>query len=158
MTNSPIPHHIEIIDSHTAGEPTRCVVSGGPPLGSGSMAERLAILRDHHDVYRRAILCEPRGSDVLVGAFLLAPVDPAAATGIIFFNNAGYLGMCGHGTIGVAATLAHLGRIGPGEHRFETPVGDVNVVLAEDGEVTIRNVDAYRHLAHVPVNVPGHGV
>jgi 4-hydroxyproline epimerase len=122
------------------------------------MAERLAILREHHDVYRRAILLEPRGSDVLVGALLLEPVDPAAAAGVIFFNNAGYLGMCGHGTIGVAATLAYLGRIAVGEHRFETPVGDVRVSLAEDGEVTIANVDAYRRLVDVPVHVPGHGV
>ena len=125
MTNSPLPHKIEIVDSHTAGEPTRCVLSGGPSLGSGSMAERLAVFREHYDVYRRAILLEPRGSDVLVGALLLEPADPAAAVGVIFFNNAGYLGMCGHGTIGVAATLAYLGRIGVGEHRFETPVGDV---------------------------------
>jgi 4-hydroxyproline epimerase len=158
MTNSPLPNKIEIVDSHTAGEPTRCVLSGGPSLGSGSMAERMAILREHHDVYRRAILLEPRGSDVLVGALLLEPVDPAAAVGVIFFNNAGYLGMCGHGTIGVAATLAYLGRIGVGEHRLETPVGDVKVSLAENGEVTITNVDAYRHLVHVPVNVSGHGV
>jgi 4-hydroxyproline epimerase len=158
MTNSPLPHKIEIVDSHTAGEPTRCVLSGGPNLGSGSMAERLAILRAQHDVYRRAILLEPRGSDVLVGALLLEPVDPAAAAGVNFFNNAGYLGMCGHGTIGVAATLAYLGRIGVGEHRLETPVGNVRVSVAENGEVAITNVDAYRHLAHVPVKVPGHGV
>ena len=158
MTNFSIPSRIEIIDSHTAGEPTRCVISGGPELGLGSMAERLAILRERHDIYRRAILCEPRGSDVLVGAWLLAPVDPSAAAGVIFFNNAGYLGMCGHGTIGVAATLAYLGRIGAGEHRIETPVGDVSVNLDADGEVTIRNIDAYRHLARVPVHVPGHGV
>ena len=158
MTKSPIPHRIEIVDSHTAGEPTRCVLSGGPRLGAGSMAERLAILRQHHDVYRSAILCEPRGSDVLVGAWLLEPVDPSAAAGVIFFNNAGYLGMCGHGAIGAAATLAWLGRIGAGEHCIETPVGDVSVSLAADGEVTIRNVDAYRHLAHVPVDVPGYGV
>ena len=158
MTNSPLPNRIEVVDSHTEGEPTRCVLSGGPGLGSGSMSERLEILRDHHDVYRRAILCEPRGSDVLVGALLLEPVDPSSAAGVIFFNNAGYLGMCGHGMIGVAATLAWLGRIHPGEHRIETPVGPVRVSLASNGEVMIGNVDAYRHLARVPIDVPGHGV
>ncbi len=121
------------------------------------MAERLERLREKHDIYRRAILCEPRGSDVLVGAMLLEPVDRAAAAGVIFFNNAGYLGMCGHGMIGVAATLAYLGRIEIGEHLLETPVGDVRVTLAENGEVTVRNVDAYRHRAHVAVDVPGHG-
>src|SRR5580698_1918946 len=125
MVNTALPLRIEVIDSHTAGEPTRCVLSGGPHLGGGALAERLEKLRAEHDVYRRAILCEPRGSDVLVGALLVEPVDPAAAAGVIFFNNAGYLGMCGHGMIGVAATLAHLGRIEPGAHLLETPVGTV---------------------------------
>ena len=153
-----LPRRIQVIDSHTAGEPTRCVISGGPDLGGGSVAERLERMRAHHDVYRRAILLEPRGSDVLVGALLVEPVSRDAAAGVIFFNNTGYLGMCGHGTIGVAATLAYLGRIGVGKHRFETPVGEVQVSLAEDGEVTIANVDAYRYRAHVAVDVPGHGV
>jgi 4-hydroxyproline epimerase len=94
----------------------------------------------------------------LVGALLVEPVDPAAAAGVIFFNNAGYLGMCGHGMIGVAATLAYLGQIGFGEHRFETPVGDVKVSLAENGEVTVGNVDSYRYRAHVPVEIPGYGM
>ncbi len=115
-------------------------------------------MRTEHDVYRQAILLEPRGSDVLVGALLVEPVNSDAATGVIFFNNAGYLGMCGHGTIGVAATLAYQGRIGVGQHRFETPVGDVQVSLAANGEVTIANVEAYRYRAHVPLEVPGHGV
>jgi 4-hydroxyproline epimerase len=157
MSNSSLPPCIEIVDSHTAGEPTRCVISGGPDLGSGPLSERLEKLRREHDVYRRAILCEPRGSEVLVGAWLLEPVDPAAAAGVIFFNNAGYLGMCGHGMIGVAATLAYLGKIGSGQHRLETPVGDVAVRLGENSEVTICNVPAYRHAARVPVEVPGHG-
>lgn len=158
MPNSSLPLRIEVIDSHTGGEPTRCVLSGGPPLGSGTLAERLERLRTEHDVFRRAILCEPRGSEVLVGAWLLEPVDPAAAAGVIFFNNAGYLGMCGHGMIGVAATLAYLGRIGPGQHRIETPVGEVTIALDESGEVTICNVPAYRHRARVPVEVAGYGV
>jgi 4-hydroxyproline epimerase len=134
------------------------VLSGGPHLGAGSLAARLEKLRDRHDIYRRAILCEPRGSDVLVGALLVEPVDPAAAAGVIFFNNAGYLGMCGHGAIGVTATLAYLGRIGVGIHRLETPVGDVTVTLAENHEVTVSNVEAYRFRARVPVELPGYGV
>jgi 4-hydroxyproline epimerase len=158
MMSINLPRRIEVIDSHTAGEPTRCVISGGPDLGSGSVAERLERMRATHDVYRRAILLEPRGSDVLVGALLVEPVNRDAAVGVIFFNNAGYLGMCGHGTIGVAATLAHLGRIGPGHHRFETPVGDVQVSLAANGEITIANVEAYRYRAHVPLELPGIGV
>ena len=118
---------ISVIDTHTGGEPTRVVIAGGPELGSGTMAERLAVFRDRHDTFRSAVVNEPRGSDVMVGAILLPPVDPACAAGVIFFNNVGYLGMCGHGTIGVAVALAHLGRIGPGSHRLETPVGAVTV-------------------------------
>lgn len=157
MNSSELPLRIDVIDSHTAGEPTRCVLSGGPDLGLGPMSERLERFRREHDAYRRAILCEPRGSEVLVGALLLEPADARAAAGVIFFNNTGYLGMCGHGTIGVAATLAYLGRIRPGEHRFETPVGDVRVWLEENGEVTVGNVPAHRYRAHVPVEVPGYG-
>src|SRR5215475_13958493 len=118
-------NRISVIDSHTAGEPTRVIVAGGPDLGAGSLRERLARLREHHDDFRSAVVNEPRGSDVLVGALLCPPTDPRCVAGVIFFNNVGYLGMCGHGTIGVAITLAHLGRIGPGSHRLETPVGNV---------------------------------
>src|SRR6185503_2692340 len=96
---------ISVIDSHTAGEPTRVVVSGGPELGGGSVAERLKIFRDQHDRFRSAIVNEPRGSDVMVGALLVPPADSACVTGVVFFNNVGYLGMCGHGTIGLVATL-----------------------------------------------------
>ena len=108
---------VRVIDSHTGGEPTRVVVSGGPDLGSGTVAERLDVFREQHDRFRSAVVNEPRGSDVLVGALLLEPTDPACAAGVIFFNNVGCLGMCGHGTIGLVVTLAHLGRIGAGEHR-----------------------------------------
>jgi 4-hydroxyproline epimerase len=117
----------------------------------------LETLRREHDYFRRAILCEPRGSDVLVGAFLVEPVDPACAAGVVFFNNAGYLGMCGHGAIGVAVTLAHLDRIQPGNHALETPVGTVQFELHPGNRVTIRNVPAYRHQAGITVNVPGYG-
>ena len=157
MTAKQIPLRLDVVDSHTAGEPTRCVLSGGPHLGSGPLAERLERLRNEHDTYRRAILCEPRGSDVLVGALLVEPHDSACDAGVIFFNNAGYLGMCGHGMIGVAATLAFLGRIEPGEHLIETPVGAVSVLLHSDSQVTIRNIPSYRHRAGVVVDVPGFG-
>jgi 4-hydroxyproline epimerase len=152
-----VPLRLEVVDSHTAGEPTRCVLAGLPGLGPEPLAERVERLRRDHDFYRRAILCEPRGSDVLVGAFLVEPVDPACAAGVIFFNNAGYLGMCGHGMIGVAVTLAHLGRIGIGEHRIETPVGGVTVNLHDLNQVSIRNVAAYRYRSSMKVHVPGHG-
>ena len=151
-------HRIAILDSHTGGEPTRLVLDGFPDLGSGSMAERRQRLADHHDDWRKTVILEPRGNDVLVGALLCAPVNPAAAAGVIFFNNSGYLGMCGHGTIGLLASLAWLGRIEPGEHRIETPVGTVTATLHEDGSVSVRNVPAYRHRKGVEVQVPGHGV
>jgi 4-hydroxyproline epimerase len=157
MGNAQVPLRLEVIDSHTAGEPTRCVISGGPNLGSVPLAERLELLRSDHDHYRRAVLCEPRGSDVLVGVYLLESSNPANAAAVIFFNNAGYLGMCGHGMIGLAVTLAHLGRIQPGEHAIETPVGTVRVQMHEGNRVTIRNVPAYRHQAGVTVDVPGYG-
>ena len=147
-------HRIGIIDSHTGGEPTRVVIDGFPDLGSGPMAERRERLAREHDRWRRATLLEPRGSEVLVGALLCTPQDPAHAAGVIFFNNAGYLGMCGHGTIGLIATLAHLGRIGPGEHVVETPVGEVRATLHEDGRVSVRNVPAYRLAAGVRVTLP----
>jgi len=147
-------HYIHVIDSHTGGEPTRVVIDGFPDLGAGSMAERLERLRADHDRYRRATLLEPRGSDVLVGALLCAPQDPAHAAGVVFFNNAGYLGMCGHGTIGLVATLAHLGRLQPGEHVIETPVGDVTATLHDDGRVSVRNVPAYRLSTDVAVTLP----
>jgi len=135
---------IHVIDSHTEGEPTRLVIAGGPDLGRGPLAVRLARLRCDHDDLRRAVVREPRGSEVLVGALLCEPVDPAAAAGVVFFNDVGYLGMCGHGTIGLVASLAWLGRLEPGRHRIETPVGDVTAELHADGRVSVHNVPAYR--------------
>src|SRR5438094_10604910 len=133
-----------IVDSHTAGEPTRVVIEGGPPLGAGTLVERRERFRTQYDHYRSGIINEPRGSDVIVGALLCEPVDPSCAAGVIFFNNVGYIGMCGHGTIGVAVTLAHLGRIRPGMHRLETPVGVVAFEYGGGNTVTIENVPSYR--------------
>lgn len=148
---------IRAIDSHTAGEPTRVVVSGGPRLGRGTVADRLRRLAAKHDNFRSAVINEPRGSDVLVGALLLKPSEADCTAGVIFFNNVGYLGMCGHGTMGVVATLAHLNRIQPGEHRIETPVGVVGATLHDDGRVTVENVASFRHRKGVVVEVPGFG-
>jgi 4-hydroxyproline epimerase len=148
---------IRVIDSHTGGEPTRLVISGGPDLGSGPLSARLGRFRAQHDDFRSAVVNEPRGSDVMVGALLCEPVDPACVAGVIFFNNVGYLGMCGHGTIGLVATLSYLDRIKPGEHRIETPVGTVSAILHDGGEVTVNNVPSYRSAAKVAVDVPGFG-
>jgi 4-hydroxyproline epimerase len=148
---------VKVIDSHTGGEPTRLVVGGGPDLGSGALTERLEKFRQHHDSFRSAVVNEPRGSDVVVGALLCEPVDRTCVAGVIFFNNVGYLGMCGHGTIGLVATLAYMKRITPGEHRIETPVGAVSAELHEDGKVTVNNVASYRSAADVAVKVAGYG-
>jgi len=148
---------VRVIDSHTGGEPTRLVVSGGPDLGTGPLADRLERFRREHDPFRSAVVAEPRGSDVMVGALLCEPVDPSCSAGVIFFNNVGYLGMCGHGTIGLVATLAYMKRLGPGTHRIETPVGEVSAVLHETEDVTVNNVASYRRAANVEVDVPGYG-
>ena len=149
---------VRVIDSHTGGEPTRVVISGAPELGHGSIEDRAERFRTQFDTFRSAVVNEPRGSDVMVGALLLEPSNPDCTVAVIFFNNAGTLGMCGHGTIGLVTTLAYLGRIGPGEYRVETPVGTVTVRLHEDGRVSVRNVAAYRYARSVPVDVPGIGV
>ena len=148
---------IQIIDSHTGGEPTRLVIGGFPDLGTGTMAERRAVLAAQHDAWRATTVQEPRGNDVIVGALLCEPVDKANAAGVVFFNNTGYLGMCGHGTIGLVASLAYLGRIQPGVHGIETPVGTVSTTLHEDGSVSVRNVPAFRLHHRLAVDVPGYG-
>ncbi|MDG0833867.1 4-hydroxyproline epimerase [Roseateles saccharophilus] len=150
-------HQIDYIDSHTGGEPTRVVLSPLPGMDHGSLAERRAALLREHDRWRSAIACEPRGSDTMVGALLLPPENAGSVASVIFFNNVGALGMCGHGTIGLVRTLAHLGRITPGVHAIDTPVGTVSAELHADGRVSIANVDSYRHAAGVEVDVPGHG-
>ena len=148
---------MRVIDSHTEGEPTRLIVSGGPDLGSGPLDARRARFAAEFDNVRSFAVNEPRGSDAVVGALLCEPVDPACAAGLIFFNNVGYLGMCGHGTIGAAVTLAHMGRIGPGTHRFETPVGEVTVDLLGRNEVEIENVPSWRYRKDVAIAVDGLG-
>lgn len=148
---------ISIIDSHTAGEPTRVVVAGGPGLGTGTAADKLKVFRERYDAFRSAVANEPRGSDVVVGALLVEPSDPSCAAGVIFFNNVGYLGMCGHGTIGLVATLAHLDRIRPGDHRIETPVGVVTATLHASGEISVLNVPSWRAKKSLSIQVPGAG-
>ncbi len=150
-------HRIHVIDSNTGGEPTRVVVSGGPPLRRGSMAERLEEFRSEYDHWRSAIVNEPRGSDAIVGALLCEPQDQTCSAGVIFFNNVGYLGMCGHGTIGLGVTLQYLERVKPGRHRFETPVGIVEAIVHGDNTVTVHNVPSYRHARNISVEVNGFG-
>jgi len=148
---------ISVIDSHTAGEPTRVVTRGFPVL-SGTLSDKLAQLKTRFDHYRSAVINEPRGSDVLVGALLCEPDNESSSAGVIFFNNVGYLGMCGHGTIGLVKTLEFMERLAPGNHRIDTPVGTVTATLHEDGSVSVHNVPSYRYKKAVQVDVPGDGV
>ena len=153
---------IPFLDSHTGGEPTRLITSLPFDLGTGSVADKLSTLKAHHDDLRRTVLNEPRGSDVLVGAYLVPPADPTCQFGVIYFNNVGYLGMCGHGTIGLIASLAYRGLVNEGTVRVETPVGVVEATLHKNeandlypNKVSVQNIPAYRHLTHVPVIVDG---
>jgi 4-hydroxyproline epimerase len=148
---------IQVIDSHTGGEPTRVVLSGCPELGGGTVTAQMQRFREQHDMLRSAIACEPRGSEAMVGAVFLAPSDPGNAAGVFFFNNVGYLGMCGHGTIGLIATLRHMGLIMVGPHRIETPVGIVTTELHDDGSVSVQNVPSYRLAKDVRIDVEDHG-
>lgn len=155
---APIPNRITVIDTHTGGEPTRVVFDGGPDLGSGSMADRARRFAAEFDHFRSAVVNEPRGSDVMVGALLCEPSDSANTAGVLFFNNVGVLGMCGHGTIGTAVALAHAGRLTPGNHVFETCVGNVPFTLHDDlRQVTLDNVPCYRLAKDVSVDVPNVG-
>jgi 4-hydroxyproline epimerase len=158
MTASkPQTRRLLAIDSHTAGEPTRVLLSADLQLGNGDLAGRLSVFREKYDGLRTGVVTEPRGSEVVVGALLCEPLDPANAAGVIFFNDVGYLGMCGHGMIGLVTTLAHLGRISAGRHGIETPVGTVQIELHPDGSVSVENVPSYRYRHSVAVDVPGHG-
>ena len=160
------PFEFRVIDSHTGGEPTRTIIEGGPDLthdprtgqSLGTIAEQLDCMRTHFDGYRRALVNEPRGSDVMVGALLVPPERPDSRTGVIFFNNVGYLGMCGHGTIGVVETLRYMGRLAPGECSIDTCVGTVVAQLHEDGRVSIENVTSYRAATRIPIAIPDHPV
>ncbi|MEO6874148.1 MAG: proline racemase family protein [Opitutaceae bacterium] len=153
----PAPQRIRIIDSHTGGEPTRLVLDGGPELGTGPLSERVGRFRERFDAWRTAVVNEPRGSDPMIGALLVPPHEAGCQFGVIFFNNAGYLGMCGHGTIGLVASLAHLGKILPSRVKIDTPVGVVAAELHANGDVSVNNVPSYRKAKGVVIQVPGLG-
>jgi 4-hydroxyproline epimerase len=148
---------IAVIDSHTGGEPTRVVLEGGPDLGDGPIADRVQRFREQFDRYRSAIVNEPRGSDPLVGALLVKPHRADCQLGVIYFNNVGYLGMCGHGTIGLVASLHHAGRLSLGSVKIDTPVGAIDAELRADGQISVGNVLSYRAQHQLAVEVPGIG-
>ncbi len=146
---------IDFVDSHTGGEPTRVVLAGFPPLSAMPLTACVTMMRTQYDHYRTTVCTEPRASDVMVGALLLPPVEPGSIASVVYFNNVGYLGMCGHGSIGVITTLQYLKRLAPGVHHLDTPVGTVRCTLLEDGRVSMENIVSYRHRHAVTLNVPG---
>lgn len=148
---------LSVIDSHTGGEPTRTIIGGAPTLSTTTIAEQIQELKQEHDWIRTALTHEPRGYEAMVGAILLRPHNPEAVARVVYFNNVGYLGMCGHGTIGLASTLSYLGKISPGEHLLETIAGDVVFTLHEDNRVSFVNVPSYRYQTNVPITTKNFG-
>lgn len=148
---------MHVIDSHTGGEPTRVILDGAPDLGQGPLSERAQMLATRYPGFCRATLSEPRGQPAMVGALLVEPVDPACVTGVIYFDPDAVLGMCGHGTIGLAVTLADLGRIAPGTHRIETPAGVVTIDLHDANTVTVTNIESRRVHKDVELDAGGYG-
>lgn len=148
---------VRVIDSHTGGEPTRVVIEGAPDLGNGSIAQRRDIFARDFDSFRSAVVNEPRGNDAIVGALLMPAVDPECHTGVIFFNNVGVIQMCVHGTIGLAATLAHIGELQPGEFKIETPVGVVSVQMDDANHSTVINVPSWRSQSGAKLDLGEYG-
>ena len=146
-----------VIDSHTGGEPTRVILDGGPDLGSGPLAERAEKLATEHKAFYQSVVLEPRGQVAMVCALLVEPVDPDCVTGVIYFDAEAVLGMCGHGTIGLAVTLMHMGKIGVGTHKIETPAGVVTVDVKDANTVTVTNIESRRVESGVSVEIDGLG-
>jgi proline racemase len=156
---------LQAVDSHTAGEPTRIVTGGLPPVAGATMAEKRAALRIRHDALRRALVHEPRGHDAIVVAYLVPPCHPDAHAGVVFCNDVGYLGMCGHGAIGVATVLVGMGMVPAQEPEtrvvLDTPAGLVPCrVAVSNGRaraVTITNVPSFQFRQRAIAAVPGFG-
>lgn len=150
-------NEISVVDSHTGGEPTRLIISGGPDLGTGSIAERSDVFASNHENVISAVIGEPRASDVFVGGIVCEPTDDKHTVGVIFFDADGMLRMCGHGTIGLLVSLYHLGRIELGRHLVETPVGTVDATLVDRCTVQLKNVPSWRSQKDVALELPGYG-
>ena len=142
-------HRLSIIDGHTAGEPTRLIVSGYPRLKGATLAQKMADMRDNHDWVRRVAMNEPRGHRDMFGGILLEPVDPTADIGVFFIDGGQYYNMCGHASLGICAMMVETGRkaIDPSGQtivRLETPAGIVEgtVVTGDDGRIiTVKLID-----------------
>lgn len=148
---------MHVIDSHTGGMPTRVILDGGPDLGSGPLAQRAQRLATEYEDFYKSILLEPRGQPGMVAALLVEPEDLGCETGVIYFDADAVLGMCGHGTIGLGVTLAHMGRIGTGTHRIETPAGVISIEVLDPNTVRVTNVESRRVQKSVSVETEDFG-
>ena len=148
---------MKIVDSHTEGEPTRTIFDAGLDLGSGSLAEKAGVFEKNYRDFCGSVLKEPRGNDAYVGALVVDSEESDCAAGVIFFNTVQNLGMCGHGTIGLSATMAYMGLIKPGHHKFETPVGKVAINLKTPNRVSVTNIESYRLLKNILIEIPSYG-
>ena len=150
-------NYFAAVDSHTEGMPTRVITGGLGPIPGSSMQERRLYFEKHLDDLRLLLMREPRGHSAMSGAFLQPPTRPDADWGVLFVEVSGLLPMCGHGTIGLVTSLAHVGRLSVGQHAVETPVGTVQTELHSDGTVSVDNVECRCHAMDVELLLPGYG-
>lgn len=139
------------IDTHTGGEPTRTVVGGIPVIPGCTMQKKFVYMQTHKDWVRKALCLEPRGNEVMSGAFLTSPCTSGADIGVLYFETGGWLPMCGHGTIGVATAMVETGMVDVKEPFTEivmdTPSGIVKVTVEVEKQkaenVTFVNAPAF---------------
>jgi proline racemase/trans-L-3-hydroxyproline dehydratase len=155
-------HIIATIDTHTAGEPTRIVMSGLPPILGETMSAKKDYLRDNLDHFRQLLMQEPRGHRDMFGAILLPPLSQSSQYGVLFIDNGGYLDMCGHGIIGITTALIEMGMVLATEPEtlivFDTPAGLVEArAQVKDNEVlevSVANVPSFVYAKDVEIILP----
>jgi len=157
-------HVFRCIDGHTAGNPVRLVIEGGPDLAGDSMSARRQDFMTRYDWIRTGLCFEPRGHDMMSGGFLYPPTTADADVGILFIETSGCLPMCGHGTIGIVTFALEHGLIKPrtpGKVIAEVPAGVIELDYVQDGDrvrsVRIRNVPSYLAQQGIEIDVPDFG-
>lgn len=152
------------VDAHTCGNPVRLVTSGHPDLKGQTMSEKRQDFLAHHDWIRQALMFEPRGHDMMSGAFLYPPCSPDADGSILFIETSGCLPMCGHGTIGTVTAAIEQGLLqprAPGKLLLDVPAGQITVEYRQTGNkvdfVKIYNVAAYLAHRDIELEIPGLG-
>lgn len=156
------PHVFRTIESHTAGNPTRTVLSGVPELSGDTMLARMHDLAANHDWVRTSLMFEPRGHAVMSGCLVLPPCDPRADVGVLYIEASGHLPMCGHDTIGVVTALIEHGLVRSREPVtrlvLDTPAGLVETTAAvSDGHVasvTFTSTPSFLYAEDVPLELP----